>query len=163
MAKNDGHTQHHHAETTASVSPENALDWALDICRQHGLRRTKALRVLLQFLLHHGRPIGWSALAQEPEIKACCDPSSAFRVLIKLEQIGLVRRVGSTGRSYYFEIQFPGKHHDYLICTDCGKIDNLDIACPVEKVEHQITVESGYQKLYHELDFFGVCPDCQAV
>jgi Fe2+ or Zn2+ uptake regulation protein len=32
----------------------------------------------------------------------------------------------------------------------------------VEKIEKRIVTRSGYRPLYHELDFFGVCPACQA-
>lgn len=141
---------------------EEKLQWTVEFCRKKGLRRTNALRELLRYLLKLDRPTGWASLSKAPEIRKCCDPSSAFRVLIKLEEIGLVRRVGSPDRSYYFMLTMPGEHHDYLICTDCGKIENLDIECPVEQVEKRITSRTGYKKLYHELDFFGVCPKCQA-
>jgi Fur family ferric uptake transcriptional regulator len=57
-------------------------------------------------------------------------------------------------------MNFPGKHSDYLICTQCGTIESLDIACPVEALESQISQQSGFKKLYHELEFFGVCPAC---
>ena len=111
---------------------EEKLKWAVEECRVRGLRRTHALRELLRYLLKHNRPVNWTILSKEPEIRACCDPSSAFRVLVKLEEIGLVRRMGSPDRSYYFILTLPGEHHDYLICKGCGKIDDLDITCPVE-------------------------------
>jgi len=144
------------------VPAKDKFAWAVQFCRDKGLRRTKALLGLLAYLLKLDRPIGWATLSQEPQIRKCCDPSSAFRVLIKLEEIGLLRRLGSPDRSYYFMLTLPGEHHDYLICTDCGKIENLDIKCPVEQVEKRITTRTGYKELYHELDFFGVCPKCQA-
>ena len=105
--------------------------------------------------------MSWATLSRERSIAKVCDPSSAFRVLVRLEEIGLVRRMGSPDRSYYFMLTLPGEHTDYLICTGCGKIENLDIKCPVEKIEKRIVTRRGYRSLYHELDFFGVCPACQ--
>jgi Fe2+ or Zn2+ uptake regulation protein len=137
------------------------LEWALDFCSARGLRRTKALRALLAHLLKARRPMRWATLSRDRFIAKVCDPSSAFRVLVKLEEIGLVRRMGSPDRSYYFTLTLPGEHSDHLICTGCGKIENLDIKCPVEKIEKRIVTRSGYRSLYHELDFFGVCPACQ--
>lgn len=146
----------------APDSPQERLDWAVTYCKQRGLRRTNALRELLRYLLNFERPINWGTLSKAPEIRACCDPSSAFRVLVKLEEIGLVRRMGSPNRSYYFMLTLPGEHHDYLICTSCGAIDDLDIECPVEEMEKRIKKDTGYSSLYHELEFFGICPRCQA-
>jgi len=154
-------SSHGHSHSVPRPRPGEQLEWMLNFCREHRMRRTQALRELLRYLLKHDLPISWAALSREPEILAICDPSSVFRVLVKLEEIGLVRRMGSPARSYFFKLQVPGEHHDYLICTDCGAIGQLDMECPVEKLEKRITAETGYRELYHELDFFGVCPGCQ--
>ncbi len=143
-------------------SSEERLEWALDYCREKGLRRTHALRQILRALFRIDHPIGWANLAKEPDIVDSCDPSSVFRILVKLEEIGLVRRMGSPERSYYFMLNLPGEHHEHLICTGCGKIDNLDVECPVGALEKRIKDRTGYRELYHELDFFGICPNCQA-
>jgi Fe2+ or Zn2+ uptake regulation protein len=66
------------------------LEWALDFCSARGMRRTKALRALLAHLLKARRPMSWATLSRERSIAKVCDPSSAFRVLVKLEEIGLV-------------------------------------------------------------------------
>jgi Fe2+ or Zn2+ uptake regulation protein len=152
---------HSHSHAHVPRNDGEELERMLEHCREHKMRRTQALRELLRYLLKHDLPISWAALSREPEILAVCDPSSVFRVLVKLEEIGLVRRMGSPARSYFFKLQIPGEHHDYIICTDCGAIDQLQMECPVEKLEKRITAETGYRKLYHELDFFGVCPKCQ--
>lgn len=141
---------------------DEQLERVIEQCRTHGLRRTHALRELLRYLLKHNRPVNWTVLSKEPEIRACCDPSSAFRVMVKLEEIGLVRRMGSPDRSYYYILTLPGEHHDYLICKECGKIDEIEMDCPVQALEKKITRRTGYRELYHELDFFGLCPKCQA-
>lgn len=144
------------------VPVEERLEWALGVCREHGMRRTHALRQILRVMFKLDRPIGWAALAKEPELADSCDPSSIFRILVKLEEVGLVRRVGSPERSYYFMLNLPGEHHEHIICRECGKIENLDIECPVHALEKKVTTKTGYGDVYHELDFFGVCPDCQA-
>ena len=79
---------------------------------------------------------------------------------MKLEELSLIRRLGLHDRSAYYTLLQPGHHDDYLICTQCGRIQRLDIACPVEALEKQIEKASGFQKLYHELEFYGLCPQC---
>ena len=93
-------------------------------------------------------------------LKDGCDKATVYRLLTRLETHGIIRRLGLHNRSAYYSMLFPGHHDDYLICTECGAIEKLDLACPVEKLEAQISRESGFRKLYHELEFFGVCPAC---
>jgi Fe2+ or Zn2+ uptake regulation protein len=54
----------------------------------------------------------------------------------------------------------PGRHQDYLICTECGSIEPIQAPCPVHQLEKEISEKTGYKNLYHELEFFGVCPRC---
>jgi Fur family ferric uptake transcriptional regulator len=137
------------------------LDWALGFCRERGMRRTHALQQILRILFLKEHPVGWSSLAKEPELKESCNPSSVFRILVKLEEIGLVRRLGSPGRSYYFMLNLPGEHHEHIICTECGRIENLDIECPVHALEKDVRTATRYREIYHQLDFFGICPSCR--
>ncbi|WP_240772739.1 Fur family transcriptional regulator [Phragmitibacter flavus] len=129
-------------------------------CRELGLRRTWALEELLKRLIANSKPQTLADLAEAPELKDRCDKATIFRLLVRLEKHGILRRLGLHDRSAYYTLIEPGEHSDYLICTQCGVIETLDIACPVEALEARISKESGFKKLYHELEFFGVCPKC---
>lgn len=129
-------------------------------CRSAGLRRTWALEELLTLLITSPRPLTLADLAEAPSLKDRCDRATVFRLLVRLEKQGILRRLGLHDRSTYYTMNFPGRHSDYLICTECGVIEKLDLACPVEALEAKIATQSGFKKLYHELEFFGVCPQC---
>lgn len=136
------------------------LDDALLRCRSAGLRRTRALEAVLQRLMSATRPLTLADVAGSPGLKVGCDKATVYRLLTRLEAHGIIRRLGLHNRSAYYSMIFPGRHDDYLICTECGAIEKLDLACPVEKLEAQISRDSGFRKLYHELEFFGICPAC---
>lgn len=129
-------------------------------CREAGLRRTWALEELLKQLIQTEKPMTLADLADAAPLKDRCDRATVFRLLVRLEKQGILRRLGLHDRSAYYTLNVPGKHSDYLICTECGVIEKLDIACPVEALEAKISKQSGFKKLYHELEFFGVCPLC---
>lgn len=135
-----------------------ALKWAVEKCRSLGLRRTKAMEEVLRNLIESPKPLTLSELAVA--LKDQCDKATVYRLLIRLEEKGILRRLGLHERSAYFTMRYPDRHHDYLICTECGSIDTLDMRCPVEALEREISEKSGFKKLYHELEFFGVCPAC---
>ncbi len=129
--------------------------------RQRGLRRSRGLEVLLRHLAEHHRPVTLGELAAVPGLDGL-DQATIYRLVMKLEETGLVRRLGLHDRSMYFQLVVPGHHHDYLVCTQCGKIEDLAIHCPVEALEREIMESSGYRQVYHELEFYGVCPACAA-
>jgi Fur family transcriptional regulator, ferric uptake regulator len=129
-------------------------------CRTVGLRRTKALEELIVTLLESERPMTLAELAASKRLSVQCDKATVFRLLQRLAEHGIVRRLGLHARAAYFTLIVPGKHNDYLICTSCGSIEAIQAPCPVHQLEDEIREKTGYRNLYHELEFFGVCPRC---
>ncbi|MES2995413.1 MAG: transcriptional repressor [Verrucomicrobiota bacterium] len=129
-------------------------------CREAGMRRTKALEELLATLAENLRPMTLAELAGSPRMTGQCDKATVFRLLQRLTDHGIVRRLGLHERAAYFTLLVPGKHNDFLICTKCGSIATIDAPCPVHHLEDEIREKSGFKNLYHELEFFGVCPAC---
>lgn len=138
----------------------NDLDSIIERCRAEGLRRTKALEELLITLLESDRPMTLAELAESPRLTNQCDKATVFRLLQRLADKGIVRRLGLHERAAYFALLLPGQHRDYLICTDCGSIEPINAPCPVHELEKEIQFTTGYKNLYHELEFFGTCPTC---
>lgn len=129
-------------------------------CRATGLRRTKALEQLLITLLENARPMTLNELTQSERLSNQCDKATVFRLLQRLTAIGMTRRLGLHERAAYFTLLLPNHHQDYLICTDCGSIEPIQAPCPVHQLEEEIREKTGYKNLYHELEFFGICPAC---
>jgi Fur family transcriptional regulator, ferric uptake regulator len=129
-------------------------------CRALGLRRTKALEELLMTLLESSRPMTLQQLCNSPRLSKQCDKATVFRLLQRLIVHGIVRRLGLHERAAYFTLLMPDTHRDYLICTSCGSIESIKAPCPVHELEREIQAKTGFQNIYHELEFFGVCPGC---
>jgi Fur family transcriptional regulator, ferric uptake regulator len=129
-------------------------------CREAGLRRTKALEELIRTLLESARPMTLAELAGSSRLADQCDKATVFRLLQRLTEHGVVRRLGLHERAAYFTLLVPGRHSDYLICTGCGSIEAIQAPCPVHELEDEIRTKTGFRNLYHELEFFGVCPKC---
>lgn len=141
-------------------SPGKAVEELIERCRAIGMRRTHALQTILELLLKSERPLTAQEIADSPPAKGHIDPATVYRLLIRLEEQSIVRRLGLRGRASYYAIRHPHSHDDYLVCTSCGSIDELKLECPVKAIQTQIAEQSGYQKLDHELEFFGICPTC---
>ena len=152
-----GHDHCQLSENPAKV--EALIEDCVAQLRARGLRRSRGLDALLRHMASHHRPTTLADLARMAGLRKL-DQATVYRLVIKLEQAGLVRRLGLHERATYFQLLVPGHHHDYLVCTDCGKIEDVEIHCPAEALENRIMAKTGYRKLYHELEFFGICPEC---
>ena len=128
--------------------------------RDSGMRKTKALVELVETLADESRPMTLAELCASKRLVDLCDKATVFRLLQKFADKGVVRRLGLHERAAYFVLLVPGRHSDYLICTSCGTIEAIKAPCPVHALEDEIRKKTGYQNLYHELEFFGVCPAC---
>lgn len=133
----------------------------IDRCREKGLRRTQAMESVIELLMDSGHPLSATEIAEAPPLKNSCDPATVYRLLSRLEEKGILRRLGLRERSTYYALRHGHCHEDYVVCTECGKIERLEMECPVEALESQIAESSGFTNLDHELEFFGICPDCQ--
>jgi Fe2+ or Zn2+ uptake regulation protein len=136
------------------------LDAIIDRLRKAGLRRTRALEELIATLAESERPMTLAELTGSKRLSEQCDKATVFRLLQRLMDHGVVRRLGLHERAAYFTLLVPGKHSDYLICTSCGTIEAIQAPCPVHHLEEEIRQKTGFRNLYHELEFFGVCPKC---
>lgn len=91
-----------------------------------------------------------------------CDLATVYRSLNLLERMGMVKRVELGESAARFELlgEDDDGHHHHLICTRCSDIIELEECFP-EALQDRIAARSGYAKVTHRLEFFGVCPRCQ--
>lgn len=136
------------------------LESLIEECANSGLRRTSALRACLKVLLSSDQPLTLQEIGASPDLEVECDPVTVYRLVTRLEERRIVRRIGFHSRAAHYCLR-ESAHQDYLICRECGAVEVLDIACPVEHLEKQIASESGFRDLDHELEFYGQCLTCQ--
>ncbi|MBL9133661.1 MAG: transcriptional repressor, partial [Verrucomicrobiaceae bacterium] len=128
---------HHHSATCKHHNKRSAqqlLDASLLRAKEGGLRRTRALENVLEILIAAHQPMNLADISESPDLKSKtrADRATVYRLLVKLEERGIIRRLGLHDRSTYYTMLESGRHDDYLICTSCGRIQRLDISCPVE-------------------------------
>lgn len=85
--------------------------------------------------------------------------ATIYRVLTQFEQAGLVVRHRFEAENSVFELN-KGPHHDHILCMKCGKVDEFFDSI-VEKRQRDIATELGYQLTDHNLNLYGICPQCR--
>jgi len=150
-----------HAHPEAKSIPGKAPTALLAACRSAGLRRTRLLERVLAVLHDRVEPVNIRELQTVRGIAGACNPATLYRLLLRLETKGLIRRIGLHERAAHYTLR-RAHHHDYVVCRECGDVATLKMACPVEKLERAVGKRTGFKEIYHELQFYGVCPQCDA-
>lgn len=148
-----------------SRSPEAIqarLEWGRQLSRKSRLRKTNAFERVLTLLAEAELPLTWTQICEATPIKKQFDPATIFRILEKLERENIVRRMVFRERSSFYSLAIPGERYNYLVCSNCGMIVHLDQDFPLAEVERSVEEKTGFKDVLHQLQFFGLCPKCQA-
>ncbi|CAG9176857.1 ferric iron uptake transcriptional regulator [Cupriavidus respiraculi] len=81
--------------------------------------------------------------------------ATVYRVLTQFEQAGLLSRNNFESGKAIFELN-EGKHHDHLVCLDCGRVEEFYDA-DIEKRQQSIANERGFALQEHALSLYGNC------
>lgn len=91
--------------------------------------------------------------------------SSVYRNLVVLEQAGVVHRVVTRDDFARYELaeDLTGHHH-HLVCSNCGRVEDLPATPAVERSVAAAIDEAaraaGFRTQQHRLDLVGLCAQC---
>lgn len=132
------------------------------LLKDNNLKFTKQRELILKFLYNndeHYTPEDIYVLLKQkyPDIKIGI--ATVYRTLTLLEESRIVSSIsfGSQGKKYELGLK---KHHDHLICTQCGDIiefyDGL-----IEERQKLIAEKFHFKMTDHTMKIFGICKNCQ--
>ncbi|MFM1979972.1 MAG: hypothetical protein RLZ68_1237 [Pseudomonadota bacterium] len=81
--------------------------------------------------------------------------ATVYRVLTQFEQAGILARSHFESGKAVFELD-EGKHHDHLICLDCGKVEEFYDA-EIEKRQAAVAKAKGFSIADHALSLYANC------
>ncbi|MCF8054305.1 MAG: transcriptional repressor [Deltaproteobacteria bacterium] len=87
--------------------------------------------------------------------------ATVCRNLKLLCESGLAREIKiGNQKSLYEAKKDVGDHHDHLICTHCGRLEEF-FNSELEDLQEKIAAEKGFSPLRHKLEIYGFCRQCQ--
>jgi len=85
---------------------------------------------------------------------------TVYKTISVLKDMGEVLELGFSDDSNRYDGNRPSPH-PHLICIQCKEIIDPDINT-LELLPQEVSESTGYQIVNHRLDFYGICPQCQA-
>ncbi|MDP6739963.1 MAG: Fur family transcriptional regulator [Planctomycetota bacterium] len=132
--------------------------------QDEGLRLTaQRLRVLERVFGTHEHfsaetLFGWLRADDGPSVSR----ATVYRTLELLASGGFVT-VLDTGRGeMLYEHSLGHTHHDHLVCTRCGRIEEFREA-QIEKLQKDVARKHRFELTGHVLRLTGICRSCQKV
>ena len=133
-----------------------------ELLKKKGDKFTKQRGFILEALYNsheHLSPEALHRLVQDkyPDVKIGI--ATIYRTLSMLEDENIVTSLsfGAQGKKYELGIK---KHHDHMICTECGAIMEF-VDEQIEERQHRIAEEFGFKMKDHSMQIYGICKDCQ--
>lgn len=81
--------------------------------------------------------------------------ATVYRVLTQLQQAGLLKHARFDAGKAVYELD-DGEHHDHLVCTDCGHIQEFHDEV-IEDYQYRAAKRLGYELIDHTLILYGRC------
>ena len=72
---------------------------------------------------------------------------------------GFAQRRDFEGIEPKYEHRHLGQHHDHLICTRCGRVEEF-VNPTIETLQSAAARDKGFIPLEHHLDIYGLCAEC---
>lgn len=123
------------------------------------LKNTPARLAVLSFLDNTKAPLDadsiFAHLRQEHDE---ADRATIYRILETFVVKGLLKRLEFGEGKYRYELANDDHHH--LVCERCGAIEDIS-DCNISELESDIKQKKDFLVKRHQLEFFGVCLQCQ--
>jgi Fur family peroxide stress response transcriptional regulator len=85
--------------------------------------------------------------------------ATVYKTLDLLKELNEVLEIDLRDDSHYDGNKpYP---HPHLICTKCQKIMDGELDTAVRNIVQAVEQNFGFRIAKHQLDFYGLCPDCQ--
>ena len=122
-----------------------------------GLRLSRLKKAVLATLLDEPA-LSAEELGARLEIRA--DLSPLYRCLASLEGAEIITHLylGDDARRYVMQEPY-GRHRDYLVCTNCATVEELD--CCLDEAVARLVVHRGFNVQSHQVILRGLCSTCR--
>lgn len=125
-----------------------------------GLKNTEARSAVVMVLSNTNEPLDVSGIKLELEkLDIKVDQATVYRILNTFYEKGIIKRIEIGEGKYRYEIEKD--HHHHLICTNCGRIEDIEIDLS-SGFNKEIEKKNGFLVKSHSLEFFGICRLCQS-
>jgi Fur family transcriptional regulator, peroxide stress response regulator len=141
--------------------PKERLTTMVGRLRKLGCRitpqRLEILRVLAE---SSGHPSAETVHHRVAALFPAMSLATVYKTIAALKKAGEILELEFSDRDNRYDGNRPTPH-PHLVCQVCGAITDPDLGS-LEAMAGMLAQATGYSILSHRLEFYGICPACQA-
>lgn len=132
-----------------------------DYLKKNSLKMTRQREVIVESFLRTNGHLSVEELHRLVKEKdASVGFTTVFRTLKALTDCGLARETDLQDGRTRFEHVYHRPHHHHIVCVDCNR--TIEFLSPeLERLQEMIVAKYQFRTVRHQMQIFGVCPDCQ--
>ena len=124
-----------------------------------GLKRTQSRLKVMEILEKENSPVDVvHIIGHVKNLEDKIDQATIYRILETFYKKGIIDRLEFGEGKFRYELK-KGDHH-HLICDNCGRVEDIEDNF-INKIEKEVQNEKGFIVKKHNLEFFGLCRNCQ--
>lgn len=132
-----------------------------DFIAEKGLKSTRQRDIVLDMFLTSDRHLSTEELYLKVRAKyPTIGYATVYRTLKLFAESGIAREIHFGDNQTRYEHVAEGEHHDHLVCTRCGAIQEFENEV-IERLQQEVADQFGYQVETHKLELYGICPKCR--
>jgi Fur family ferric uptake transcriptional regulator len=135
------------------------IDDVLAVLRQSGHRISATRRLVLEALFEADGPVSAEHIAAGlGGRRTSSEPTSVYRTLERLEELGVVRHV-HIGHGPGLYALVGGGERAYLACERCHRVTAVELG-ELEQISGEIRSRFGYDARFTHFAILGLCGEC---
>ncbi|MBW2616875.1 MAG: transcriptional repressor [Deltaproteobacteria bacterium] len=87
------------------------------------------------------------------------EPEFVRQCMKRMVDLGFAQKKQFESQPVRYEHHHLGRHHDHLICTKCGRIEEFANE-DMERLQVKIAIQQGFHMLQHRMEIYGLCSEC---
>lgn len=144
------------------ADPQTRLNTLVETLRKRGCRITPQRMAILDILVaSDGHPSVEQVYDQLREDFPMTSLATVYKTVALLKEEGQVLELGFASGGSRYDGRRPHPH-PHLVCIRCQRIIDPELGV-LDDLPLQLSQRYGYRIVSQRLDFYGVCPDCQAL
>jgi Fur family ferric uptake transcriptional regulator len=143
------------------LSGREAKNLFFDCIREKGLRSTRQREAIVDAFLSAHKHITVEELfnllkKKNPEIGY----ATVHRNLTLMCECGLAEEIKIGNQKARYEQKYGQKHHDHLICLECGSFTEVNDE-NIERLQEKLAEANDFLPKRHKLEIYGICRKCR--
>lgn len=134
----------------------------LEDLKSKGFRITKARTLIVDAFSQKHSPLNANDLIDilKKEINTI-NKSTIYRELEFLIEQNIIKEIEIDPNKSVYEMNFKEDHHHHIQCTNCKRIDHIELNQVEKALEKESKMLDGYKITDHSVKLYGLCSDCR--